>query len=84
MNNNCDNQVSPNLQEGVWQVEDHYIAVPGAYQYREILRKEGFIWNGYGYKNAWIKKILSTEYHKVLDFLREQRLAGKRVPELKK
>ncbi|EOS8080140.1 hypothetical protein DSH53_RS13745 [Enterococcus hirae] len=23
VNNNCDNQVSPKLQEGVWQVEDH-------------------------------------------------------------
>ncbi|EOS7853390.1 hypothetical protein ED243_RS13745, partial [Enterococcus hirae] len=23
MNNNCDNQVSPDLKESVWQVEDH-------------------------------------------------------------
>lgn len=23
VNNNCDNQVSPNLKEGTWQVEDH-------------------------------------------------------------
>jgi len=65
-------------------IQTYYIAVPGAYQYREILRKEGFIWNGYGYKNAWIKKIPSTEYHKVRDFLKEQRLSGKRVPELQK
>lgn len=39
---------------------------------------------GMAIKNAWIKKIPSTEYHKVCDFLKEKRLAGKRVSELQK
>ncbi|EOW1885739.1 hypothetical protein ACNZ61_002944 [Enterococcus hirae] len=65
-------------------IQTYYVAVSGAYPYREILRKEGFVWNGYGYKNAWIKKFPSTEYQKVCAFLKEQRLAGKRVPAIQK
>lgn len=60
-------------------IQTYYVAVPGAYQYREVLRKEGFIWNGYGFKSAWVKKLPSTDYLKVCSFLKEHRLTGKKV-----
>lgn len=63
-------------------VQPYYVAVSGAYQYRDVLRKEGFVWNGYGYENVWIKKFPSTEYANVCTFLKEHRLAGKQVAAL--
>ncbi|EMF0114773.1 hypothetical protein OUS11_001325 [Enterococcus hirae] len=60
-------------------VETYYIAVPGAYQYREVLKEKGFIWNGYGHKNVWIKRIASQEYPEICQFLKANRLIGKKV-----
>ncbi|ROX80054.1 hypothetical protein EGW35_13205 [Enterococcus durans] len=76
-NQNLDVRVVPVLDPIF--IQTYYVAVPGAYQYREVLRKEGFIWNGYGFKSAWVKKLPSTDYLKVCSFLKEHRLTGKKV-----
>ncbi|WP_137665485.1 hypothetical protein [Enterococcus hulanensis] len=59
--------------------QNYYVAVDGAYDFRETLKNNGFIWGGYGFKKCWVKKVPSTEYRETMDFLKDLRLVGKKV-----
>ncbi|WP_242328218.1 hypothetical protein [Enterococcus avium] len=59
--------------------QNYYVAVSGAYDFRQILGKNGFIWEGFGVKKCWVKKVPSTEYKKTMEFLKELKLVGKKV-----
>lgn len=59
--------------------QSYYIAVPGAYDYKEKLRANQFIWEGYGIKKCWVKKVPSSEYQETVNYLKSLRLIGKKV-----
>ena len=60
-------------------IQSYYIAVPGAYDYKDNLRANQFIWEGYGLKKCWVKKVPSSDYQATMDFLKSLRLIGKKV-----
>lgn len=57
----------------------YYLAVTGGFDQKEAMRDAGYIWNGYGVKKAWVKKVPVTEYLNELDFLKGIRVVGKKV-----
>lgn len=60
-------------------LQNYYIAVPGAYDCKDELYNNGFIWNGYGHNKCWVKRISSKQYSETMEFLKELRLKGKKV-----
>jgi hypothetical protein len=48
----------------------YYLCVSNCYDHKAYLKENGFMWNGYGMKKAWVKKIpsqsLKTEEAKLL------------------
>lgn len=59
--------------------QNYYISVEGAYEFKDKLRKSNFIWEGYGFKKRWVKKVPSSEYKETMDYLKTLRLVGKKV-----
>lgn len=45
-------------QANTMRIESYYyLCVSNCYDHRDYLKENGFSWNGYGVKKAWVKKI---------------------------
>lgn len=58
---------------------NYYVAVHGAYDQRVILKKNGYVWESYGIKGAWVKKVPTRKFYQEELFLKEARLVYKKV-----
>ncbi|MFP3844874.1 hypothetical protein [Priestia filamentosa] len=61
-------------QANTMKIESYYyLCVSNCYDHRDYLKENGFRWNGYGMKRAWVKKIptqsLQKEEAKLLDLV---------------
>ncbi|AVD54537.1 hypothetical protein BEH_24550 (plasmid) [Priestia filamentosa] len=52
-------------QANTMKIESYYyLCVSNCYDHRDYLRENGFRWNGYGVKKAWVKKIPTQSLEK--------------------
>ncbi|EGO5066598.1 hypothetical protein H6228_002518 [Enterococcus faecalis] len=56
----------------------YYIGVSGGFHCKQALYQAGYIWQGYGRKREWVKKVPVSQYNEELSFLHELRLIGQR------
>lgn len=56
----------------------YYIGVVGGFDCKQQLYQAGYIWQGYGRKKEWVKKVPVGAYNEEMEFLHELRLVGKR------
>lgn len=44
-------------------ITHYYLGVLNGYDYRYGLREMGYVWEGYGVNNMWVKQVLAQEYY---------------------
>lgn len=58
---------------------NYYIAVPGAYGEKELLKQHGYRWGAYGVKGTWVKKVPTSSFYYEEAFLKDSRLVFTKV-----
>lgn len=58
---------------------NYYVAIPGAFEFRKILKENGYRWNAYGIKSHWVKKVPTNLFYSEEAFLKDIRLLFKKV-----